>query len=133
MAQLVDGRMRALAAPPARPTVYFMNTRAKHWTALGVDLSRRQYASIGARRLGTNFADWAAASNLNLASLMDVSPVVGSQTESECGARVAIFAEWFLNERAEDVRTRRPIPNFAERVDNLMAAWRAARNAARNE
>ena len=59
--------------------------------------------------------------------MRDITPVVGDPVESECGAYVAVFAEWFLTERTGLERARRAIPGFRERVQVLMRSWRADR------
>ena len=123
---LVPGRMRPTRIPD-EPTVYIMCTRAKHWVALGLDRTAKCYAIIGSRSHLGPFRRWMDASGVSPTDLRNVTPAVGAQEESECGAYVAVFAEWFVNEREVGARRRRPIPRFRERVRELMAEWRAAR------
>lgn len=124
---LVQGRMRPMRKVPDEPTVYIMLTRARHWVGIGLDMTAMCYAVIGSRSHLGPFRSWMEASGISPTDLRNVTPAVGAQEESECGAYVAVFAEWFVNEREAGARRRRPIPRFRERVRELMAEWRAAR------
>lgn len=114
--------MRPLPTPPTEATVYFTNSRGRHFMALGIDPVDGVYAEIGARNVERHFRRWLRRSHIDLGR--DVSPVVGAQQESECGAYIAIFAEWFLTERLPAQRPRRAIRDFRRRVSELMAQWR---------
>lgn len=125
---------RPMKTELTEPRVFFSRERRRestggHYLGLGIDPENMEYAEIGARRVRQHFDEWAKGSGIVLDNMEDVTPVVGAQNESECGGYIAIFAEWFLNERVPGGPARRPIPQFRSRVDNLMATWRAERVA----
>ena len=66
---------------------------------------------------------------VDLADFIDISPSVGSQVESECGARAAVFARWFGTDRPRASHNRHElnVPGFLVQVAALMQDWRAAR------
>ena len=107
--------------------VIIMLSASQHWMAIGVDTAHQQYAFMGARDL-QSWERWMRESGLIPEEMIDVTPQAGAQDESECGARVAVFAKWFLEERDyNDNRGRRQIPGFRDRARRLMATWRQAR------
>lgn len=110
------------------PLVAIMNARNRHFVALGIDFSNKTYAVMGARQITPRlFGNWAKSSQIELENMIDRSPAVESQDESECGARVVVFAEWFLRERDAKGKSRPSIDNFYDRVAKLMTHWRSER------
>jgi hypothetical protein len=116
---LHQGQLLLVCKPPRR----------SHWQALCFDFDNNIFGSVGAGRLNPSIASYLDAQQIRIGQFQDITPAVGPQFESECGARAAIYANWFATVRIRGSVNRRDInvPQFHADVADLMAAWRAAR------
>jgi hypothetical protein len=70
-----------------------------HWKGTCIDFDHCQVATVGFRSQELMTRRVLDILGVTLAALVntftDVSPITGSQTESECGARVAVYCAWY--------------------------------------
>ena len=114
-----QGQLLLVCKPPRR----------SHWGALCFDFEHRIFGSVGAGRLHPTITDYLDAHHIMISRFQDITPAVGDQVESECGARAAIYCKWFATVRTRCSIDRRDIDvrQFHVDVADLMTAWRAAR------
>ena len=103
--------------------------RRSHWCALCFDFVFNIFGSVGAGHIHPDIAEYLNAHQIDIGQFQDITPAVGHQVESECGARAAIYCHWFGIVRTRSSINRRHInvPQFQADVAALMAAWRAVR------
>jgi hypothetical protein len=69
-----------------------------HWKGTCIDFDNCQIATVGFRTQELMTRRVLDILGVTLAALVntftDVSPIIGTQTESECGARVAVYCAW---------------------------------------
>ena len=99
-----------------------------HWQLQCVDFDNHVHAQMG-KHWSTMGKFLFNVLGVDLSNFTDVSPPVGSQVESECGARAAVFARWFGTERPRASKDKREldVPVFLAQVAALVLDWRAAR------
>jgi hypothetical protein len=139
--------VRIIEAPPKNLYHYYkieqkgqcvvalQTSRSSHWLALCIDFDHRVFGTMGTRG-AHSFQDFLEGQyvDVDLNKFTCISPRIKSQNESECGARVAVYCQWFAAERTRKRvkcgELEQTMRRFHDRVEALMANWRAARRAA---
>jgi hypothetical protein len=106
--------------------------KGSHWQCVDIDFPNKVIATMGMRlgRIPLAIRDLLAAHGLSYAlDFEDITPPVGAQTGSECGARVAVYCRWFGATRTPERKGRHELDtqNFRREVADLMELWRAQR------
>jgi hypothetical protein len=112
------------------------NPGGGHWITVCVDFDTQVYGIMGDRKLPIAVKKFVSMhadeeSMVDLEKFTDISPRgIGSQIESECGARAAVYCAWFGKARDRRItggHHQLDPRRFRCDVADLMAAWRSVR------
>jgi hypothetical protein len=109
------------------------NISGGHWVAVCIDFDHKQYGLMGVRRLPAPVSEFLTSNGamVNVDEFTDIGiRGIGSQNESECGARVLKYCVWFGTVRERGQATGRSNLNaqdFQKSVNDQMQEWRAVR------
>jgi hypothetical protein len=110
--------------------IVYQPSHRSHWSAMCIDFDNHIFGSMGAaRRLPPSLAAYLLHHQIGLGGFHEITPTVGPQIESECGARAVLYCEWFATVRDRTSINRRDLDvrQFHVDVAACMAAWRALR------
>ena len=109
--------------------ITYNRARGSHWMAACFDHDKLIYGTMGTRDLSRPVTEYLESVHINIKEYCDITPAVGSQVESECGARAVVYCKWFATVRDRSSTDRRDmdIAQFKADVADCMAMWRAAR------
>jgi hypothetical protein len=109
------------------------NISGGHWVAVCIDFDHKQYGVMGVRGLPAQVSKFLTA-NGAMVTVDEFTDIgirgIGSQQESECGARVVKYCAWFGTVRERGLATGRSNLNtrdFRKSVNDQMHEWRAVR------
>ena len=108
------------------------NPTNAHWVGVAIDCENQVYARVGCSDVPIWITEWLTSKWTTTASiwdqLSDVSPKLGKQTESECGALVALVFQWFVCTRNRVLKVcDADVTTIHVEAEKCMGVWRVAR------
>ena len=111
--------------------VLITNPSDGHWIAVCLDYVQKVYGVMGFLRIPKSVRIMLSRNMSNPREHLKFKDVsmkdLPSQREADCGARVAMFINWFLDSRMAGIADGGLTEWFMQRVQDQMETWRAAR------
>jgi hypothetical protein len=99
-----------------------------HLGALCVDLEHHLFGFMGGRRVPAQLETWLKGKGVRLSEYVNISPHIGSQTDTDCPARAVSYALHWVKLRTVTVRhCTLDVNEFKASCVRLMDTWRRAR------